>query len=142
MKKILFFAITLLTLNSFAFTSITLQKDIELLPAKFPVKGAEKDLVYKASNGVFNTDCAFQVTDKNNPSPSRIVSAGTRFEVTSVYRNNCGQDWGKQCKLGVSAESSDGNLAVDLHCSHTGVFASKFSPEKVNRYLHKTIHVE
>lgn len=142
MKKVLFFAVTLLSLNSFAFTSINLQTDIELLPVQFPFKGNENDLFYKTSHGVLNTDCSIEVTDKNNPSPSRWVSAGTRFEVTSVYRNNCGRDWGKQCKLGVSAQSSDGNLFADLRCSHTGFLASKFSPEKVNRFLRKTIHVE
>lgn len=142
MKKTLFFAATLLSLNSFAFTAITLQTEIELRPPQFPFSGHEKDLVFTNSNGVLNTDCSIKVIDKNNPSPSRWVSAGTRFEVTSVYRNNCGRDWGKQCKLGVSAQSSDGHLEADLRCSHTGFLASKFSPEKVNRYLHKIIHVE
>src|SRR5437868_1947658 len=142
MKKVLFLAVTLLSLNSFAFTTITLKADIQLLPPQFPFSGHEKDLVFANSNGVLNTDCSIKVIDKNNPSPSRWVSTGTRFEITSVYRNNCGRDWGKQCKLGVSAQSSDGNLEAELRCSHTGFLASKFSPEKVNRYLGKIINVE
>lgn len=142
MKKVLFLAVTLLSLNSFAFTTITLKTDIQLLPPQFPFSGHEKDLVYTNSKGVLNTDCRIDIVDKNNPSPSLWVSAGTRFEVTSVYRDNCGRDWGKQCKLGVSALSADGKLEASLRCSHTGFLASRFSPEKVNRYMEKFIHVE
>lgn len=137
MKKVLFLAATLMSLNSFAFTTVTMKTDAQLERTQLMPY-----LYYSASDGGRLKGCAIRLKAPQSSEQSLLVRAGTVFHVTSVYRDNCGRDWGKQCKLGVSARSSNGDVSMDLTCTHEGMFANRFTPEKVNHILEDIANVQ
>ncbi|MBS1971330.1 MAG: hypothetical protein JSU04_13565 [Bdellovibrionales bacterium] len=137
MKKLLFLAATLMSFNCFAYTSITMNTDA-LLETK-PIFGYP---TYSGRDGKRSAYCSVRMSAPNSSKETVLVPAGTKFFVTSVYIDVCPQDWGRRCELAVAARNHDGSIEMDLDCYHEGIFASRFTVDKVNRLVKNIAHVE
>ena len=92
MKNLLFLALTLTSLSSYAFTSVTIKYD-----AKLVKRDISSPLMALTSEVKGNDYCDISVSSLEN-TDSMTVTSGTVFEVTTVTQNNCVRDWGRQCR--------------------------------------------
>lgn len=126
MKNIIFLGLSLLAVQSLAFTSITLQKEVTL------EKSTRSRGMYgleSASKG--NDYCHVGLFSKKNQE-ELVVPAGTVFTVTEIIQNDCGMDWGRQCRLDLAALTDDQEIKLSLTCKDRGAFSNELSVGKVN----------
>ena len=136
MKFFLFLAMTLASLQSFAFTSITVKSEAKLTQSEIT-----KSLNFSVSDGKGSDYCIVTLSSVEN-NDSLIIPAGTVFEVTSVDQNACGNDWGRVCRLDVSARNHDKNVNLSLICKNKGIFAKELTESKVNKISKNIISVK
>lgn len=136
MKKFLLLAVALTSFQSFAFTSITVKSE-----AKLTQNETTKSLYFSVSDGKGNDYCRVTLTSTEN-NDSLIIPASTVFEVTSVEQNACGNDWGRVCRLDVSARNHEKNVNLSLTCKDKGIFARELTESKVNKISKNTISVK
>jgi hypothetical protein len=136
MKKILFLAMAIASFQSFAFTSITMKSEAKLTQSKFT-----NSLYFSVSDGKGSDYCTVTLASDENID-SLIIPAGTIFEVTNVDQNACGNDWGRVCRLDVSAVNHDTNVNLSLTCKNKGIFAKELTESKVNKIFKNKISVK
>lgn len=127
MKKVLILVLTVASFQSFAFTSITLKSE-----AKLTQNNTTKALYFSASDSKGSDSCYISLTSVENKD-SLVVAAGTVFEVTSIDQNACGNDWGRVCRLDISARNQEKNVNLTLTCKDKGLFAKELTESKVNK---------
>lgn len=127
MKKIIFLSLSVLSLNSFAFSTVTLKQDVTLTKSSI-----SNTLFGTAVAGKGNDYCSITLSSNLNEDKI-VVKSGTVFEVSSVDQNDCGYDWGKVCRLDLSTRNSANDLDLHVVCKDKGLFANKLTLEKVNK---------
>ena len=136
MKTFLFLALTLTSLQSFAFTSVTLKSEAKLVKG-----GINNSLYFSTTDGKGSDYCTISLTSSDN-TDLLTVPAGTFFEVTSVLQNNCVRDWGRQCRLDLEAFNQEKGVNLYLTCKDRGAFASELTESKVNKIAKNKISVK
>jgi hypothetical protein len=127
MKKFIFLSLSMISLNSFAFSTVTLKQDVTLTKSSI-----SSNLFASATAYTGNDYC--NVTLSSNLNEDKIVvKSGTVFEVSSVDQNACGNDWGRVCRLDLITRNSANDLDMHVICKDKGLFASKLTVEKVNK---------
>ena len=136
MKTLLFLALTLTSLSSYAFTSVTIKYD-----AKLVKRDISSPLMALTSEVKGNDYCDISVSSLEN-TDSMTVTSGTVFEVTTVTQNNCVRDWGRQCRMDLKAYNQEKGVSLYLSCKNRGAFASELTVSKVNKIAKNKISVK
>lgn len=137
MKKVLLAAITMMSLNSFAFTAITLNNDARLEETQF-----SHYPFYSVGAGNRKAHCDIYLSAPKSTQQAIDVRAGTTFQVTSLVADTCNNGWQKKCSLIVDAYDSKTQTELRLDCYHYGMLATRLNAEKANHLLSGIAHVE
>lgn len=136
MKMFLIMSLAVLSLEVSAFTTITIKTEAKLV--------ANKDTnTLEVSLDQFkgNDYCYVSLRSTEN-TEALTLPAGTVFAVTEVTQNACGNDWGRQCRLDLSAYNQEKGVGLSMVCKNRGMFASKLSVSKVNKIVSSKLSVK
>lgn len=136
MKKLILLSLSLLSLQSFAFTSIKIKSDATL---NYSFTSEELDFSINANKREGSDYCSVSLTTKEELENIKIP-AGTVFELTSIDENEC--DSGRQCSLGLTAYNLDKNVKLSLFCRSIGPSATKITSTKINKILKNVASVK
>lgn len=136
MKALTIALAALCSIQAHAFTTVTLKKDLTLKAS------ATGQLVLKAEsvNSSGNDYCHLVAISQKNEE-STVLKKGITFTV-SEETNRCGQDWGKQCRLDISAYNQESEARLGLICKDRGFFAQELSASKVNKLLKEYVEIK
>lgn len=137
MKILIGLAVLFFSLESFAFSSISLQKEVTLVHNDFLTS---VPLYAQTSQG--NNDYCILSFSSMRSDEILVVPAGTKFEVKELIQNSCGYDWGRQCRLDLEAINSELEVRLSLTCKDKGMFAHELSLKKVSKILKDLALVE
>lgn len=135
MKKLILLAAMTMSYQTFAFTSVTLNKEVKL------TQNARLKYLQVAIREGSDTYCQVDFTSQENVD-SLVIPKGSVFEITSLDQNACARDWGKQCRLDFSARNQELNINLSVLCKDRGFFANNFSEAKVGKVLKGAITVK
>jgi hypothetical protein len=127
MKKIILLSLSVLSLNSFAFSTVTLKQDVTL------TRSSISDSLFGTASAYTGNDYCSVTLESNLNEDKIVVKSGTVFEVSSVDQNDCGNDWGRVCRLDLTTRNSENDLDMHVICKNKGLFANKLTIEKVNK---------
>ena len=129
MKNVLPLFMFLLSLNAFAFSEITLQRDFKIERAR------NADILmskYKIEKGADRCEIMFVM---HKQSTSGIIPKSTIFNGIFVEMNECYYDLMKTCKLGLTAFNDAEDLELNLTCWNRGLFSREIDLKKANEIL-------
>ena len=135
MKKLMTTFLLLASFESFAFSTVQVRTELKLVRSEFSKK------LRATLNGGSNDYCEVRLSSDENVE-SLVVPKGSVFEVTEVIQNRCAQDWGRQCRLDLSARSQDLNVNLSLVCKSRGIFARELTSGKVNKVMKNQIDLK
>lgn len=135
MKSLFLSTLLLGSLNLHAFSTITLKHDVEL-------KADEHNTSRFVVNSSKGSDYCYLVVSSKATDELIVVPSGTEFLVTEIFQNRCVRDWGRQCRLDLTAENSEHDLKLEIMCKDRGMVTAPLTEEKVERILKNYINVE
>jgi len=119
--------------NSFAFSKITLKKDIKLSYS------TERSILIFNTYANRGSDYCYIAIKANDNLEEKVIPKGTEFDVSKIEMNNCVLDWEKQCRLDLSGVNVIDSLQIEIMCKDRGLFAQELTPKKVSKILKEFI---
>lgn len=129
MKLFTMLSVFVFSFNAFAFSNVTLNKDVRLKLATDNSGVA----VYWSIEGNGSKYCYVKL--QTPATENKIVSAGTRLEIIQVMDQNCELDLGgRSCAVSFKAQNREKELSLGVTCIEKGLLAAPISAKKATKF--------